>query len=80
MATIYSTDKEAHAAIEAMQGGWDEWTVGYTGENLGTLDAIITGCFVRRRTNEEKAQRQENLRGLWSAELDRHTPANGGRS
>lgn len=66
--------------IDGLEGGWDEWTYGCEGENLGTREAIITGYYVRRKTDAEKAQSQRNLAGLVEADLDSRTPLLGGRS
>lgn len=56
------------------------WAYDCIGENLGTIDAVITGYVIRERTVAERQQWQADHLGLWNAEFDRHTPANGGRS
>lgn len=61
---------------------WRAASVEYreTGETL-MIDETRDGLFyLRPRTAAEEQRSRENLRGLWNAELDRHTPANGGRS
>lgn len=65
-----------------MMDAWRAASAEYkaTGETLIT-DQNESGEWCNRPQNAEELKRsQENLVGLWNAELDRHTPANGGRS
>lgn len=71
---------EMRKALEDAPGGDAEWIIDCTGENLGTGAAVITGYFIRRRTDEEKAQRQRDMAALVEADLNSRTPLFGGRS
>jgi hypothetical protein len=78
MAQIIPTWPDLTATLRSLDTSI--WTYDCLGENLGTMDAIITGYVIRLRTAAERAQWQEDHMGLWNAEGDRHSPANGGRS
>lgn len=77
---IYTTYREVSKAIDELQGDWAEWIPEAIGKNLGTRQAVITGWYIRRKTDEEKAQHQRDMIGLIEADLNSRTPLFGGRS